>query len=117
MATLSVQRTAQRAFSLKEWTKAKSESVRSMGSSILCSLSLWRGRGEAWLSAESRFYSRIAEFPVTRRLVVRVNAVSLCMLLSAIAIEQQPLVAITFALCAGWLVYRINQTDKKGGEQ
>lgn len=74
-------------------------------------------RGEAWLSTESRFYSRIAEFTVTRRLVVRVNAVSLCMLLSAIAIEQQPLVAITFALCAGWLVYRINQTDKKGGEQ
>ena len=68
-----------------------------------------------WLDSKSEFYSRIAEFPVTRRLVVRVNAVSLCLILAAIAVEQQPLTAITSALCAGWLVYRINKTDKKGG--
>ncbi len=70
-----------------------------------------------WLDQKSEFYSRIAEFPVTRRLVLRVNAVSLCLMLSAIAVEQRPLVAITSALCAGWLVYRINKTDKKGGEK
>lgn len=68
-----------------------------------------------WLDQKSEFYSRIAEFPVTRRLVLRVNAVSLCLILAAIAVEQQPLTAITSALCAGWLVYRINKTDKKGG--
>ena len=65
-----------------------------------------------WLDQKSEFYSRIAEFPVTRRLVLRVNAVSLCLILAAIAVEQQPLTAITSALCAGWLVYRINKTDK-----
>lgn len=70
-----------------------------------------------WLDSKSEFYSRIAEFPVTRRLVVRVNAVSLCLILAAIAVEQQPLTAITSALCAGWLVYRINKTDKKGGKR
>ena len=80
-----------------------------------------------WLDQKSEFYSRIAEFPVTRRLVLRVNAVSLCLILAAIAVEQQPLTAITSALCAGWLVYRINKTDKnswsltdqekKGGKQ
>ena len=70
-----------------------------------------------WLDSKSEFYSRIAEFPVTRRLVVRVNAVSLCLILAAIAVEQQPLTAITSALCAGWLVYRINKTDKKGGKK
>lgn len=70
-----------------------------------------------WLDSKSEFYSRIAEFPVTRRLVFRVNAVSLCLMLTAIAVEQRPLVAITSALCAGWLVYRINKTDKKGGEK
>ena len=70
-----------------------------------------------WLDQKSEFYSRIAEFPVTRRLVVRVNAVSLCLILAAIAVEQQPLTAITSALCAGWLVYRINKTDKKGGKR
>ena len=68
-----------------------------------------------WLDSKSEFYSRIAEFSVTRRLVLRVNAVSLCLMLAAIAVEQRPLVAITSALCAGWLVYRINKTDKKGG--
>ena len=68
-----------------------------------------------WLDGKSEFYSRIAEFPVTRRLVLRVNTVSLCLILAAIAVEQRPLVAITSALCAGWLVYRINKTDKKGG--
>ena len=70
-----------------------------------------------WLDQKSEFYSRIAEFPVTRRLVLRVNTVSLCLMLTAIAVEQRPLVAITSALCAGWLVYRINKTDKKGGEK
>lgn len=80
-----------------------------------------------WLDQKSEFYSRIAEFPVTRRLVLRVNAVSLCLILAAIAVEQQPLTAITSALCAGWLAYRINKTDKnswsltdqekKGGKQ
>ena len=68
-----------------------------------------------WLDQKSEFYSRIAEFPVTRRLVLRVNAVTLCLMLAAIAVEQRPLVAITSALCAGWMVYRINKTDKKGG--
>nr|DAD62119.1 MAG TPA: hypothetical protein [Caudoviricetes sp.] len=70
-----------------------------------------------WLDQKSEFYSRIAEFPVTRRLVLRVNAVSLCLILAAIAVEQQPLVAITSTLCAGWMVYRINKTDKKGGKK
>lgn len=70
-----------------------------------------------WLDQKSEFYSRIAEFPVTRRLVLRVNAVTLCLMLAAIAVEQRPLVAITSALCAGWMVYRINKTDKKGGAQ
>ena len=70
-----------------------------------------------WLDQKSEFYSRIAEFPVTRRLVLSVNAVSLCLMLTAIAVEQRPLVAITSALCAGWMVYRINKTDKKGGAQ
>ena len=70
-----------------------------------------------WLDQKSDFYSRIAEFPVTRRLVLRVNAVTLCLMLTAIAVEQRPLVTITSALCAGWMVYRINKTDKKGGKK
>lgn len=65
-----------------------------------------------WLDQKSEFYSRIAEFPVTRRLVLRVNAVSLCLMLSAIAAEQSPVVALCSTLSAGYLVYRF---EKKGG--
>ena len=80
-----------------------------------------------WLDQRSEFYSRITEFPVTRRLVFRVNAVSLCLTGAAVAIEQQPLFSTIAIGCAGWLVYRINKTDKnswsltdqekKGGKQ
>ena len=65
-----------------------------------------------WLDSKSEFYSRICEFSVTRRLVLRVNAVSLCLILSAIAAEQSPVVALCSTLSAGYLVYRF---EKKGG--
>ena len=67
-----------------------------------------------WLNAKSEIYTRICEFPVTRLLVLRVNVVSLCIILCAISIEQQPIVAITAAIASGWLVYRIN--NKKTGQ-
>ena len=70
-----------------------------------------------WLDAKSEFYSRICEFSVTRRLVIRVNLVSLCVIVAAVAIEQQPITSVVSTLCAGWLVYRTNKTDKKGGEK
>ena len=70
-----------------------------------------------WLDAKSEFYSRICEFSVTRRLVIRVNLVSLCVGLAAVAIEQQPITSVVSTLCAGWIVYRINKTDKRGGAE
>ena len=47
-----------------------------------------------WLDSKSEFYSRICEFSVTRRLVIRVNLVTLCVGLAAIAIEQQPITSV-----------------------
>ena len=70
-----------------------------------------------WLDSKSEFYSRICEFSVTRRLVIRVSLVSLCVIVAAVAIEQQPITSVVSTLCAGWLVYRTNKTDKKGGEK
>lgn len=66
----------------------------------------------SWLHGRSVFYSRIAEFDVSRLMVIRVNAVTLCLVLAAIAIAQAPVVAITAAGCAAWLVYRLNKTEK-----
>ena len=65
----------------------------------------------SWLHGRSRFYSRIAEFPVTRILVIRVNLVSLCIIAAAISVAQSPLVAITSAGIAAWLVYRLNKKE------
>ena len=70
-----------------------------------------------WLDSKSEFYSRICEFSVTRRLVIRVNLVSLCVIVAAVAIEQQPITSVVSTLCAGWIVYRINKTDKRGGAE
>ena len=95
--TINATRAAQRAFSLKEWTDAKRKSLN------------------LWLSTPSNFYTQLCEFPVTRLLAIRVNLLSLCIIVGATAIEQQPVVSIVSALCAAWLVYRINQSDKKGG--
>ena len=66
-----------------------------------------------WLDAKSEFYSRICEFSITRRLVIRVNLVTLCVGLAAIAIEQQPVTSVIAVLCAGYLVYRMNKSEKK----
>ena len=70
-----------------------------------------------WLDSKSEFYSRVCEFSVTCRLVIRVNLVTLCVGLAAIAIEQQPITSVVSTICAGYLVYRINKQEKKGGKK
>ena len=97
--TIHAIRTAQRAFTLKEWTDAKRKSLN------------------LWLSTPSKFYSQICEFPVTRLLAIRINLVVLCMILAAAAVEQQPAITAVAAITAAGLVYRINQTDKKQQER
>jgi Na+/H+ antiporter len=88
MATLTITRPVLRAFSLKEWMNVK-----------------------------SNFYTHICEFPVTRLLAIRINLLSLCLILAALAIEQQPITSVVATICAGYLVYRINKSEKKGGKK
>ena len=68
-----------------------------------------------WLNTRSAFYSRIAEFDVTRRVAIRVNMVSLAMAVVVIAVENAPVAALAAALSAAWLMYR--SLIKKGGEK
>ena len=70
-----------------------------------------------WLDARSAFYSRIAEFEVTRRVAIRVGIVlPLAMTVGVLCVELAPLVAIAAMGASGWIVYRLNQ-DEKGGEE
>ena len=68
-----------------------------------------------WLDAKSAFYSRIAEFNVTRRVAIRVGiALPLAMTVGVLCVEQAPLVAIAAMGASGWIVYRLNQGEKGG---
>ena len=71
-----------------------------------------------WLHAKSGFYSRICGFSVTRRVVARVNTVTLSLMAGAACVEQAPLASLTAMAVAGWMVWRVNQgsnSEKKGG--
>jgi hypothetical protein len=67
-----------------------------------------------WLDTKSAFYSRIAEFEVTRRVAIRVNLVTVAMIVAAVAIETAPVAALATALSTAWVMYRAMM--KKGGE-
>lgn len=70
-----------------------------------------------WLDTKSEFYSRICEFNVTRRLVLRINVVTLCLCITAACVEQQPVASLISALCAAYVVYRVNKADKERGKK
>ena len=67
-----------------------------------------------WLDTKSAFYSRIAEFEVTRRVAIRVNLVTMAILVVVAAVETAPMAALAAAVSAAWLMYR--SLMKKGGE-
>lgn len=68
-----------------------------------------------WLDSKSVFYSRIAEFDVTRRVAIRVNLVTVAMIVAAVAIETAPVAALAAALSVAWVMYRAMM--QKGGER
>lgn len=69
-----------------------------------------------WLDTKSTFYSRIASFTVTRRVAIRVNLVTLAMIVVAVAVETSPVAALAATLSVAWLMYR-SMICRKGGEQ
>ena len=70
----------------------------------------------AWLDRKNAFYSRIAEFGVTNRTVVRINAVTACVIIGALVIEAAPVASLLSAACAAWTVRRLNKSDKQENE-
>lgn len=67
-----------------------------------------------WLDTKSAFYSRIAEFEVTRRVAIRVNLVTMAVMVVVAAVETAPVAALAAAVSAAWLMYR--SLMKKGGQ-
>lgn len=68
-----------------------------------------------WLDTKSEFYSRIAEFDVTRRVAIRIGIVlPIAMVVGAVCVEQAPLVSLAAMGVSGWIVYRLNKGEKGG---
>ena len=70
-----------------------------------------RKRVTNWLDTKSEFYSRICEFDCTRRTVIRINLITVCMFVVIGAVEEHPLVALMAAAAAGYIVRRLNNSE------
>ena len=70
-----------------------------------------RKRVTNWLDTKSEFYSRICEFDCTRRTVIRINLITVCMIAAIGAVEEHPLVALMAAAAAGYIVRRLNNSE------
>lgn len=70
---------------------------------------------KAWLNGKSEFYTKICEFEVTRREVLRVHAALLSLGAGAISAESSILAALCCVVLSGYNVYKLNQ-EEKGGE-
>lgn len=66
-----------------------------------------------WLDRKSEFYSRIADFTVTRRTVLRVNLITVCFFVGVAAVEAAPVASLLSAACAAWMVRRLNKSEMK----
>ena len=66
-----------------------------------------------WLDHKSQFYSRICAEPTSRRQVIYIHGVSICMLIGAVSVEQNIIVALSAALSAAWIIWHMNMNDRK----
>lgn len=70
---------------------------------------------KAWLNGKSEFFTKISEFEVTRREVLRVHAALLSLGAGAVSAESSILAALCCVVLSGYNVYKLNQ-EEKGGE-
>ncbi len=69
-----------------------------------------------WLDCKNETYSRIADFTVTNRVVMRVNIVTVLLVIGAVAIAFAPLASLMSIGASAWLTYQYNHV-KKGGKK
>lgn len=67
---------------------------------------------KSFLDAKSTTFSKLAEFDVSRRQVLRLHIATIAVLFCAAAVAQYPILAIAAAICAACIVYHINKEGK-----
>lgn len=66
----------------------------------------------SYLAAKSITFSKLAEFDVSRRQVLRLHFATIAVIICAAAIAQYPILAIAAAISAACIVYHINKEGK-----
>lgn len=67
---------------------------------------------KSYLDAKSTTFSKLAEFDVSRRQVLRLHIATIAVLICAAAVAQYPILAIAAAISAACIVYHINKEGK-----
>ena len=71
-----------------------------------------KNRIKSYLDAKSTTFSKLAEFDVSRRQVLRLHFATIAVIFCAAAIAQYPILAIAAAISAACIVYHINKEGK-----
>ena len=71
-----------------------------------------KNRIKSYLDAKSTTFSKLAEFDVSRRQVLRLHIATIAVLICAAAVAQYPILAIAAAISAACIVYHINKEGK-----
>ena len=71
-----------------------------------------KNRIKSYFDAKSTTFSKLAEFDVSRRQVLRLHFATIAVIFCAAAIAQYPILAIAAAICAACIVYHINKEGK-----
>lgn len=75
-----------------------------------------KARAEEWYNGDSAFYSLVVGEKVTRKVVVRIHCILLCLFVLVVAAAENIMVALAAMAATGWLVYRLN-ADEQSNEQ
>ena len=67
---------------------------------------------KSYFDAKSTTFSKLAEFDVSRRQVLRLHFATIAVIICSAAIAQYPILAIAAAICAACIVYHINKEGK-----
>ena len=62
-----------------------------------------------WLNERSEFYSALAEFSVTRREVILVNGIAICIVLASMMVEDSLLWSLVPITAAAYMVRLLNR--------
>ena len=65
-------------------------------------------RVNSWLDSISPFFSGISQMQVTRRVVLRIYALMVCLILLVLCLYQAFTVSVVAAIASVWLTARIN---------